>query len=97
MERVLTSTTVRKVWTAAVSGWNLTFTHESNGTAGTIHCNGFKPTEGSQPPMQSASVNAHLNIANNASGINFNGIGHDSTLAAAIIAEMETIATEEEA
>lgn len=86
------------MWTAAVTGWNLTFTHESNGTAGTIHCNGIKPTEGGgSPPMQSASVNAHLNIANNASGVNFNGIAHDSTLAAAIITEMETIATEEEA
>lgn len=97
MERSLSLTTVRKVWTAQQSGWNLTFTLEQ-GNNTTIFCNGLKQDENAQnppAPASSANLNAHLNPANNTSTVSFNGIAHDSVLATAIIAEMEAILVEE--
>lgn len=100
MTRSLSLTTVRKVWTATQSGWNLTFTLES-GNNTTIFCNGLKPDENAETPPAppapgtSASLEAHLFPATNKSSVSFNGIAHDSTLAAAIITEMQTILTEE--
>lgn len=97
MEKTLLSTTVRKSWTAQHEGWNLTFTLEQ-GNSTTVFCNGIKQGE-TQPappaPNYSASLNAQLNPANNASSLNFNGISHDSVLASVIMAEMEAILAEE--
>lgn len=87
MQRTLTSTVVRKAWTATQSGWTLSFNNEKGADNNQVWCTGSNSGGG--------SVNANWSVGNNTSSINFNGIAHDSTLAGAIIAEMETIVIQE--
>ncbi len=83
MERTEVSVTTRTVSTASHEGWTLTFNHESNGSQNGVSCNGTNGTGG--------VLNASLNGSN--SNISFNGVAHDSDLAADIFAELETILT----
>ena len=83
MNRTQVSVTTRTVSTASHEGWELTFTHESNGTQESVGCSGTNGTGG--------ILNASMNSAPPNSNVNFHGIGHDAELATDIFAEMEII------
>lgn len=79
MERTVQSTVTKEVSTAAVDGWNLTFTAE-NGTNANVNVQGQKGEH---------YMNASASASN--SHIGFSGGAYDAALATAVAAEMELI------